>query len=105
VNKANNRSTKLGTLICSAHTRTVWPTGADCPDRGPFGLRAGPSAGSFQYQTPIVGGKISKDITSNNGMDRCVVMVGLPYPSPSDVELLETIKHIESISSSFFYWR
>jgi hypothetical protein len=40
---ANNRSTKLGTLICSAHARTVRPTGADCPDRGPCDLRAGPS--------------------------------------------------------------
>jgi hypothetical protein len=28
---ANNRSTKLGTLICSAHARTVRPTGADRP--------------------------------------------------------------------------
>jgi hypothetical protein len=28
---ANNRSTKLGTLICSAHARTVQPTGADRP--------------------------------------------------------------------------
>jgi hypothetical protein len=45
-NLANNRSTKLGTLNCSAHARTVRPTGADCPDRGPSGLRAGPSAGS-----------------------------------------------------------
>lgn len=34
-------------------------------------------------------------------MGRCVVMVGLPYPGPSDVELTETIKHIENISSSF----
>jgi hypothetical protein len=41
---ANNRSTKLGTLICSAHARTVRPTGADRPDHGPSGLRAGPSA-------------------------------------------------------------
>ena len=41
---ANNRSTKLGTLICSAHARTVRRTGADRPDRGPSGLRAGPSA-------------------------------------------------------------
>jgi hypothetical protein len=41
---ANNHSTKLGTLNYSAHARTVRPTGADCPDRGPSGLRAGPSA-------------------------------------------------------------
>jgi hypothetical protein len=51
VNLANNRSTKLETLIYSAHARTVRPTGADCPDRGPSGLRAGPSAGSFMVQT------------------------------------------------------
>jgi hypothetical protein len=30
-NLANNRSTKLGTLICSVHARTVRPTGADHP--------------------------------------------------------------------------
>jgi hypothetical protein len=29
VNLANNRSTKLGTLICSAHARTVRTTSAD----------------------------------------------------------------------------
>jgi hypothetical protein len=40
-NLANNRSTKLGTLICFAHARTVQPTGADRLDRGPSGLRAG----------------------------------------------------------------
>jgi hypothetical protein len=45
-NLANNRSTKLGTLICSAHARTIRPTGADRPDRGPSGLRVGPSARS-----------------------------------------------------------
>jgi hypothetical protein len=43
-NLANNCSTKLRTLICSAHARTVRATGADCPDRGPSGLRARPSA-------------------------------------------------------------
>jgi hypothetical protein len=48
---ANNRSTKLGTLICSAHARPVRPTGAGHPDRGPSGLRAGQSAGSFWCQT------------------------------------------------------
>jgi hypothetical protein len=34
-NLANNRSTKLGTLICSAHARAVWPTGVDRPALGP----------------------------------------------------------------------
>jgi hypothetical protein len=48
---ANKHSTKLGTLIYSAHARTVRPTGADCPDRGLSGLRVGPSACSFWCQT------------------------------------------------------
>jgi hypothetical protein len=52
-NLANNRSTKLGTLICSAHARTVRPTGADRPDRGLFGLRAGPSAAQFGAQQRV----------------------------------------------------
>jgi hypothetical protein len=39
---ANKHSTKLGTLNYSGHARTVRPTGADCPDRGLSGLRAGP---------------------------------------------------------------
>ena len=41
---ANKHSKKLGTLICSAHARTVRPTGTDRPDHGPYDLRAGPSA-------------------------------------------------------------
>jgi hypothetical protein len=49
-NLANNRITKLGTLNCSAHARTVRPTGADRPDRGPSGLRAGLSATHFSVQ-------------------------------------------------------
>jgi hypothetical protein len=49
-NLANNRSTKLETLICSAHARTVRRTGVDRPDHGPSGLRAGPSAAQFGAQ-------------------------------------------------------
>jgi hypothetical protein len=42
-NLANNRSTKLGTLICSAHARTVRTTSADRPAPGarPFGPHFG----------------------------------------------------------------
>lgn len=46
----------------------------------------------------VVGGKISEGINFSDGMGRCVVLVGLPYPSPSDVELMERIKHIEGRS-------
>uniref|UniRef100_A0A453A0G0 ATP-dependent helicase C-terminal domain-containing protein n=1 Tax=Aegilops tauschii subsp. strangulata TaxID=200361 RepID=A0A453A0G0_AEGTS len=48
----------------------------------------------------VVGGKISEGINFSDGMGRCVVMVGLPYPSPDDMELMETIKHIGNYSST-----
>jgi chromosome transmission fidelity protein 1 len=37
----------------------------------------------------VVGGKMSKGINFNDGMGQCVVMVGLLYPSPLDLELME----------------
>uniref|UniRef100_R7WDR5 Putative ATP-dependent RNA helicase DDX11 n=1 Tax=Aegilops tauschii TaxID=37682 RepID=R7WDR5_AEGTA len=48
----------------------------------------------------VVGGKISEGINFSDGMGRCVLMVGLPYPSPDDIELMETIKHIGNYSTS-----
>ncbi|RAL44089.1 hypothetical protein DM860_015010 [Cuscuta australis] len=48
----------------------------------------------------IVGGKISEGINFSDGMGRCIVMVGLPYPSPSDIELIERVKHIEGLGRS-----
>ncbi|KAJ7951773.1 Helicase-like [Quillaja saponaria] len=48
----------------------------------------------------IVGGKISEGINLSDGMGRCIIMVGLPYPSPSDIELLERVKHIEGLGKS-----
>lgn len=48
----------------------------------------------------VVGGKISEGINFSDGMGRCIVMVGLPYPSPSDVELIERIKHIEGLGDT-----
>lgn len=48
----------------------------------------------------VVGGKISEGINFSDGMGRCVVMVGLPYPCPSDPELIERIKHIDGLGAS-----
>lgn len=45
----------------------------------------------------VVGGKMSEGINFNDGMGRCVVMVGLPYPSPSDPELVERMKFIDQL--------
>jgi hypothetical protein len=43
----NKSREKLGTLTVSAHARTVRAATADCPDRGPSGLEAGPSSRPF----------------------------------------------------------
>ncbi|XP_076911662.1 uncharacterized protein LOC143569694 [Bidens hawaiensis] len=48
----------------------------------------------------VVGGKISEGINFSDGLGRCIVMVGLPYPSPSDIELMERVKHIDRIGDS-----
>ncbi|GFP99921.1 probable ATP-dependent RNA helicase ddx11 [Phtheirospermum japonicum] len=50
----------------------------------------------------VVGGKISEGINFSDGAGRCIVMVGLPYPSPSDVELIERVKHIEGLGKKTF---
>jgi hypothetical protein len=61
-NLANNRSTKLGTLICSAR--------ADRPAhrRGPSGLRAGLSAPQFgaQHMPPCLLVELSKPKANNS---------------------------------------
>lgn len=48
----------------------------------------------------VVGAKISEGINLSDGMGRCVVMVGLPYPSPSNLELMERVKFIEGLGKS-----
>ncbi|KAG0454641.1 hypothetical protein HPP92_023623 [Vanilla planifolia] len=48
----------------------------------------------------VVGGRVSEGINFSDGMGRCVVMVGLPYPSLFDVELRERIKHIEGLGEN-----
>jgi hypothetical protein len=47
VDLANKYRKQLGTLAGSTHARTVRATTADRPDRGPSGLRVGPSALTF----------------------------------------------------------
>ncbi|KAJ9568323.1 hypothetical protein OSB04_004289 [Centaurea solstitialis] len=59
--------------------------------------RDGPMARNGAVLLAVVGGKISEGINFSDGMGRCVVMVGLPYPSPSDIELMERVKHIDGL--------
>lgn len=48
----------------------------------------------------VVGGKMSEGINFSDGMGRCVVMVGLPYPSPSDPELIEKMRYIDQLPAA-----
>ncbi|KAL8043182.1 hypothetical protein ABFX02_09G102100 [Erythranthe guttata] len=57
----------------------------------------GPTSCNGAILLAVVGGKISEGINFSDGAGRCIVMVGLPYPSPSDVELMERVKHIEGL--------
>ncbi len=44
----------------------------------------------------VVGGKMSEGINFSDGLGRCVVMVGLPYPNPRDPVLVEKMKYISA---------
>ncbi|KAK9816819.1 hypothetical protein WJX72_005361 [[Myrmecia] bisecta] len=44
----------------------------------------------------VVGGKMSEGINFGDGLGRCVVMVGLPYPNPADPELQERMRFIDA---------
>ncbi|KAL2645440.1 hypothetical protein R1flu_013027 [Riccia fluitans] len=48
----------------------------------------------------VVGGKMSEGINFSDGMGRCVVMVGLPYPSPTDPELVERMKYVDLLAAA-----
>ncbi|KAF9614380.1 hypothetical protein IFM89_018279 [Coptis chinensis] len=74
------------------YKETVTLSGADS--------RGGPQHISGAILLAVVGGKISEGINFSDGMGRCVIMVGLPYASPSDIELIERIKHIEGLGDS-----
>jgi hypothetical protein len=75
----NKSREKLGTLTDSAHARTVRATTADSPDRGPSGLRTGPSARPlFSFQQKVI-------FFCQNRFLATVKRKGEPYPHVTTV--------------------
>lgn len=48
----------------------------------------------------VVGGKLSEGINFSNDLGRCILMVGLPYPSLKSPELNERIDYLNSTQVS-----
>ncbi|XP_054781218.1 uncharacterized protein LOC129288594 isoform X2 [Prosopis cineraria] len=80
--------------VLKEYKETVYPSSSIINSNGNPAFQGG------AVLLAVVGGKISEGINLSDGMGRCIVMVGLPYPSPSDIELLERIKHIEGFRNS-----
>jgi hypothetical protein len=48
----------------------------------------------------VVGGKMSEGINFSDDLARAVVVVGLPFPNPSDLELKERLTYLDSRAGS-----
>lgn len=48
----------------------------------------------------VVGAKLAEGINFGDDMGRCVMMVGLPYPNPSDPELMERMEFMDRQASN-----
>lgn len=45
----------------------------------------------------VVGGKLSEGINFADELGRCIILAGLPYPSPNDTELQERMRFLDEI--------
>ena len=48
----------------------------------------------------VVGGKMSEGINFSDGLARCVIMVGMPYPNAKDPELCEKMVYLDKTLGS-----
>ncbi|CAK0764311.1 hypothetical protein CVIRNUC_003145 [Coccomyxa viridis] len=47
----------------------------------------------------VVGGKMSEGINFGDGLGRCVVVMGMPFPNPADPELCERMRFLDTTAS------
>ncbi|KXZ56265.1 hypothetical protein GPECTOR_1g231 [Gonium pectorale] len=59
---------------------------------GAAGGRRGPSGALL---LSVVGGKLSEGINFGDDLGRCVVVLGLPYPNPTEPELRERMRYLD----------
>ncbi|KAF0983321.1 hypothetical protein FDP41_010386 [Naegleria fowleri] len=69
------------------------------------GIRGGSTATLQRYNgsvlSCVVGGKLSEGINFSDGYGRLIVVIGLPYPNPNDIELMEQQKFFEQHTQQF----
>ncbi|KAG5487734.1 hypothetical protein LSCM1_08099 [Leishmania martiniquensis] len=77
--------------------RTLEPSSATatalCPDAAAAAVRPRrPRRGAFLFA--VMGGRLSEGINFADDLGRAVVVLGMPYANPTDVELQMNLKHI-----------
>lgn len=65
---------------------------------GPGAGSAGPPPRRGSLLLAVVGGRLAEGINFGDELGRCVMMVGLPFPNPSDPELQERLRCLRSQS-------
>lgn len=76
-------------VVGSAGTASAFSGGTGSGGSGKQGKKGG------AVLLSVVEGKMSEGINFSDDMGRCVVMVGLPYPSKTDPELQERMQYLE----------
>ena len=66
---------------------------ATAPARPPAGAAGG------ALLLCVMGGKLSEGINFGDALGRCVVVLGLPYPNPSDPELRERVRYLDGAAA------